>query len=58
MKYFLILREEQDTGEKKDFILGISPALYNQIYAKAERAIKAQSDKDSYDELLTTSTQN
>jgi hypothetical protein len=68
-KYFLILREvtESDPGtiaddRQKDFILGISQALYHYLREKAERAIKAQDDYDRAvifnDELQATSTQN
>ena len=70
-KYFLILREvsPRDLAEgtitddnKKDFILGISHALYDYLMEKSERAIKAQSDQDQKvifdDELLSTSAKN
>jgi hypothetical protein len=68
-KYFLILREvtESDPGtiadnRQKDFILGISPALYHYLREKAERAIKAQDDYDRAvifnDELQAPSTEN
>ena len=68
-KYFLILREVTpgDPGtiaddRQKDFILGISPALYDYLFEKAQRAIKAQSDYDQKvifdDEQNLTSTEN